>query len=180
MNREVPWRAGNKTDSATRQQLLLLLVEKIAVPQLELVDPVLDIGEDSTLVVDSEPAPPPATVLDLRAVLFISADAQSVLPTHRWSLTVTTPAWQAAGTPPEKMELAFAPHHQPTGMLTFASPLSPPRADPTAGVQIHGAGLAVNNTGSVMLTARCRIGGRGHHLRTNRHPGSADAARHQG
>ena len=83
--REVPWRTATGTSSATRAQLLSLLVATAVTPQLELISPqVTCIAERVTFEAD----------------LFISAREQAMLPNHRWSLTISCDEWDSDGLEP--------------------------------------------------------------------------------
>jgi hypothetical protein len=90
---EVPWREANSTTTATRSQLLRLLVANAATPELELINP-----EVSCI----SPTPETAT---FEADLFVSATERAMLPNHRWSLSIFSDEWDTDGWGPLRPEL---------------------------------------------------------------------------
>jgi len=128
VNREVPWRNGTRTDTATRAQLLSLLVENATLPEFELIDPKLTAYERNTagrnnlndLLIE----------LSFTAELFISATERAMLPKHRWSLTVTAPEWDNASTRPPVFELRASPLRKPNQRPFTRTASREPRISP--------------------------------------------------
>ncbi|MDV6245288.1 hypothetical protein [Rhodococcus opacus] len=153
VNREVPWRNGTKTDTATRAQLLSILVENATVPEFELINPKLTASESGA-------GADAGIVLLFTAELFISATARAMLPKHRWSLTVISPEWDDASTPLPRFDLTALPHtpNRPLIGRDANGPfLPPPEPEPESpqGVLVRKAGIYVNGSGSVKLSGRC-------------------------
>ncbi|GAA1718173.1 hypothetical protein [Dietzia cercidiphylli] len=80
---EVPWREANSTTTATRSQLLRLLVANAGTPALELIDPVVSCISSDTATFEAD--------------LFVSATERAMLPNHRWSLSIFSNEWDAEG-----------------------------------------------------------------------------------
>ena len=142
---EVPWRVGNQTRTATRAQLLSVLVASTDVPELELIDPVI------TATGTRE--------LHFSAAAYFSASARVVLPAHRWSMSVCADEWPEAEYLPMKMSMH--PHYLESYKrrdLAEVMKTQPPdsqvyESDNPHGVQIRRAGLIINGSDSVSLTA---------------------------
>ena len=145
VDREVPWRVGNQTRTATRAQLLSVLIATTDVPDLELIDPVLTFtGTDE---------------LRFHATAYFSAAARVVLPAHRWSMSVCADEWPEREALPMKMTMHR--HHRESyqrrdleKVLTNPPPDSEVyESDDPYGVQVRRAGLIINGPDSVSLTA---------------------------
>lgn len=87
VHREVPWRESNSTDSATRAQLLHLLVENAAVPAIEFITPLVKF--------DKAPSPRGGSLLKFTSEVFISVADPVMLPRHLWSILIQSTEWEA-------------------------------------------------------------------------------------
>ena len=86
VHREIPWRESNSTDSATRAQLLHLLVENAAVPAIEFIAPIVKAYVD-----------PGYPRLSFTSEVFISVADPVMLPRHLWSIQIQSTEWEADG-----------------------------------------------------------------------------------
>ncbi|WP_267616089.1 hypothetical protein [Gordonia bronchialis] len=135
IDREVPWRVGNQTRTATRSQLLSLLVANTAVPELELINPELS---SRTIESIDHSESKDATNLTFEAGLFVSGTDHVMLPSHRWSVTISSDEWESEGWGPLHPELRV--HRS--------------GRDDEIGVQVVDAsGIYVNGAGRVALRA---------------------------
>ncbi|MDV6310023.1 hypothetical protein [Gordonia amicalis] len=147
-SREVPWRTGTSTKTATRAQLLSLLVDAGELPDVELISPTL-----TAQLYDRD-----KVRLDLQADLYFYANAPAVLPSHRWSLRALAddewPDSEAA-----HLTMKFSPHAQPHARdlpVTVvmrggkSSNLETPHPQ---GVTVRASGLIVNGSDSVRMHA---------------------------
>lgn len=132
VSREIPWRETNSTATATRSQLLSVLVPNLGTPELELINP-----EVVSIAVD-DPDTLPDT-LHFTADLFISAADRAMLPSHRWSLTISADEWDQEGWGPLRPTL----HVQRIGI---------DEEGPGLRVLDH-SGVYVNGPGRVRLSA---------------------------
>lgn len=158
-NLEVPWRSATGTGSATRAQLLSLVVATRALPTVQFINPKLvaaQIGSDDT-------------TLDFTAELFFSASERVFLPRHQWVLSAHTSEWDEGMS--ANLEMQFYPHWR-NGR---PPPLQRIRAGTSGievtevnvddyyeqehpyGVHVRQAGLIVNGSDSVHLRASAAL-----------------------
>ncbi|MFE3958558.1 helix-turn-helix domain-containing protein [Nocardia sp. NPDC059091] len=90
---EVPWRSGTRTRTATRNELLSLLNDSIAVPNLELISARSQLVWERELN-DKDRESNIDYFLKVNASLFIDSKpgVHLVFPGHRWSATIETSA----------------------------------------------------------------------------------------
>ncbi len=129
VQREVPWRTSTGLYSATRHQLLSVLVPNLGTPELELINP----------EISSISATASAESVMFAADLFITAAERVMLPNHRWSLTIESDEWDAEGWGPLRPTLNV----QRIGL---------DEEGPGVRVLDH-SGIYVNGSGRVHLTA---------------------------
>ncbi len=151
-SREVPWRTGTSTQTATRAQLLSLLVDAGEVPDVELISPTLIARQYDRDNVR----------LELHADLYFYANTPAVLPSHRWSLHALAdgewPDHEAA-----RLTMDFSPHIHPNAPSTPVTVLMRDGVSPNLetphpqGVTIRASGLIVNGSDSVRLRARTML-----------------------
>lgn len=159
---EVPWRVGTGTRSATRAQLLSLLVSTQAIPTVEVINPTLTAAKSA----DRD------ATLDFKADLFVSASERVFLPRHRWQLTAHTSEWEQDA--PVPLEMRFTPHWRhgrpPPLQRIRGNPNGPEIKEVRAedyyesehpyGVHVRQAGLIINGSDSVKLTASAQLNAR--------------------
>lgn len=151
VHREVPWRSGTSTDSATRDQLLRLLVETTFTPEIELIDPSLRLIDDE---------------LRFKAELFVSMSTTSqhppLLPRRQWSVVARSGDMDAQGL---RMNTTLSRHVTRMGgrMIRSGGSLefTPDEYDPESpyGVYVRHAGLIVTGSDSVVIKASASVEG---------------------
>ena len=87
VEREVPWREGNKTRTARRSELLRSVVEEVQVPILECFDGDIEFAPD-TLLPDSGRDQAGLDIY-IRLDIYIEALAPCTMPEHRWVATLS-------------------------------------------------------------------------------------------
>ncbi len=145
VEREVPWRSGTATRSATRAELLSSVLNRSKVPELELIDPLLywD-GSDE---------------LHFTATLFVSATSRALLPRHKWAMSVRSSSWRGANELRMHMKMhRHTAEDYATRDLQKLLENPPPasevyEAEHPLGVLVRTAGLVVNGSDSVHFRA---------------------------
>jgi len=90
--REIPWRSGNRTRSATRSEILRSVVAESAVPQLEATAAILRLTHESPLEDQptyGEVGHPEQLRLTGSVDFYVDAGEPVTLPEHRWSCEVS-------------------------------------------------------------------------------------------
>jgi hypothetical protein len=83
VEREVPWREGTKTKSATRAQLLSLLAPQVVLPKLDVLEGTLFRGPDRGVANQH--------VLAARLVIYVASSEKLHAPHHRRTVTARFP-----------------------------------------------------------------------------------------
>lgn len=146
--REVPWREGTRTRSALRSELLRMLIPAVAVPEVEVVT-----AEVTANVLPAEKAGDPVNVggdreecISLRAVgqVFFDVREPTMLPAHRWRLTVHLGGGENLPIEIPLRWFATSPRGDHSG-----------RAEPSypRGIDIRTSGLYINGPGAVNFGA---------------------------
>lgn len=87
VEREVPWREGNRTRTARRSELLRSVVEEVQVPTLECFDGLIEFVPDNSIAETSRNEADLDIYISLN--LYMEAPAPCTMPEHRWAALLT-------------------------------------------------------------------------------------------
>lgn len=158
VEREVPWRAGNKTRSARRSEILRSIVEESAVPHLECFGGEVDIYEDPDA--EGNRAEPLKLTVRVRLNVYLEARTPSTHPQHRWQATLDVAGATIDCTSSLDMQGPMRDIPSEAGVRTGIAMFRQSPQEPAGLIEaIPGSGLRVNGSDAITVKTRTTLTG---------------------